>query len=204
MVAQYFGAGDREGVSKSVHTAMILGSRQGCFYNNWDASTSRSLQIMNTPADVMEDAKVYMQVYYLGMIPLLLYNMGTSALRAVGDSKRPVYFLIISAITNIVLDLLLVAVIPMGVAGAALATVISEVLAMVLVLLCLKRAEGSPWQLQWRELRISRMHLYQICRLGLPAGLQSVLYTVSNMVIQAGINSFGTATVADLDRLWKT
>ncbi len=197
VVAQYFGAGDREGVSKSVHTAMILAAAGGLLFTIIGiASTSRSLQIMNTPADVMEDAKVYMQVYYLGMIPLLLYNMGTSALRAIGDSKRPVYFLIISAITNIVLDLLLVAVIPMGVAGAALATVISEVLAMVLVLLCLKRAEGSPWQLQWRELRISRMHLYQICRLGLPAGLQSVLYTVSNMVIQASINSFGTATVA--------
>lgn len=197
VIAQYYGAGDRDGVCKSVHTAMILAALGGfAIMVIGILLTPFSLRIMNTPADVLQDAETYMRVYYSGMIPLMIYNMGTSALRAIGDSRRPVYFLIISAIVNILLDLLLVAVIPMGVAGAALATVISEALAMLLVLLCLKHAEGCPWQLRRSELRVSRKHLREICRLGLPAGLQSVLYTVSNMVIQASINSFGTQTVA--------
>lgn len=197
VISQYFGAGDREGVSKSVHTAMILAALGGLGITVVGILlTPFSLRIMNTPEDIMNDAATYMRVYYLGMIPLMLYNMGTSALRAIGDSRRPVYFLIVSAISNILLDLLLVAVIPMGVAGAALATVLSEVIAMALVLLCLIRADGQPWQLERSRLRLSPRYLHEICRLGLPAGLQSVLYTVSNMVIQASINSFGTATVA--------
>ena len=101
-----------------------------------------------------------------------------------------------TAIANILLDLLFVAVIPMGVAGAALATVLSEVLACVLTLMCLVKADGEPWQLRLKNLRVSPMQLREMLRLGLPAGLQSILYTVSNMVIQASINSFGTATVA--------
>ena len=158
------------------------------------ALTPFSLELMNTPQDVMADATLYMRVYYLGMIPLMLYNMGTSVLRSIGDSRRPVYFLIISAIANILLDLALVG--PMGVAGAALATVLSEVLACILVLLCLIHAHGDPWQLRRDQLRFSRLQLRSILRLGLPAGLQSVLYTVSNLFIQASINGFGTDTVA--------
>lgn len=197
VISQYFGAGDRDGVCKSVHTSMILATVGGLAITVIGiALTPLSLKLMNTPADVLEDAETYMRVYYLGMIPLMVYNMGTSALRAIGDSRRPVYFLIIGMVANVLLDLLLVAVIPMGVAGAALATVISEILAMVLVLLCLVKAEGEPWQLRREEMHLSRRHLREICRVGLPAGLQSVLYTVSNMVIQASINSFGTATVA--------
>ncbi len=195
VISQYFGAGDGEDVSKSVHTSMILAAIGGLAImalGIW--LTPFSLKLMNTPEDVLEDSALYMRVYYLGMIPLMLYNMGTSALRAIGDSRRPVYFLIVSAISNILLDLLLV--IPLGVAGAALATVLSEIIAAVLVLLCLIRANGSPWQLQFHALRISPRHLREICLVGLPAGLQSVLYTVSNMVIQASINSFGTDTVA--------
>ena len=197
VISQYFGAGDRDGVSKSVHTAMILAAVGGLGITVIGILlTTFSLRLLNTPADMMEDAATYMRVYYLGMIPLMLYDMGTSALRAIGDSRRPVYFLMISAVANILLDLVFVVWIPLGVAGVALATVLSEVLAMTLVLLCLRNAHGEPWQLCRKELRVSRRHLREICRLGLPAGLQSVLYTVSNIVIQASINSFGTQTVA--------
>lgn len=197
VISQHFGAGDRKAVGRSVHTAMLLAAFGGLAITVIGiALSSVSLRLMNTPADVLADSTVYMRVYYLGMIPLMIYNMGTSALRAIGDSRRPVYFLIISAISNILLDLLFVAVIPMGVAGAALATVLSEVIAAALVLLCLITAHGKAWQLRRDELHMDRRQLREILRLGLPAGLQSVLYTVSNMVIQASINSFGTETVA--------
>lgn len=195
VISQYFGGGDRESVSKGVHTSMLLAAVGGvAIMVIGIALTPFSLELMNTPQDVMADATLYMRVYYLGMIPLMLYNMGTSVLRSIGDSRRPVYFLIISAIANILLDLALVG--PMGVAGAALATVLSEVLACILVLLCLIHAHGDPWQLRRDQLRFSRLQLRSILRLGLPAGLQSVLYTVSNLFIQASINGFGTDTVA--------
>ena len=197
VISQHFGAGDRAVVSRGVHTAMLLAAFGGLAITVIGiVSSTASLRLMNTPADVLADSALYMRIYYLGMIPLMIYNMGTSVLRAIGDSRRPVYFLIASAVSNILLDLLFVAVIPMGVAGAALATVLSEVLAAVLVLLCLVHAHGQPWQLHRDELHLDRQQLREICRLGLPAGLQSVLYTVSNMVIQASVNSFGTATVA--------
>ena len=197
VIAQYYGARDRTRVSASVHTAVILALVSGLFFMLLGIGTARLiLGVMQTPQDIMDDAMAYIRVYYLGMIPLMLYDMGTSILRAIGDSRRPLYFLIASAITNILLDLLFVAVIPMGVTGAALATVLSEAFACGLTLLCLMKAEGEPWQLHWKNLRISPMQLREMLRLGLPAGLQSILYTVSNMVIQASINSFGTATVA--------
>ena len=197
VIAQYYGARDRERLSASVHTAVILALVSGLFFMILGIGTARTiLRIMQTPQDIMDDAMAYIRVYYMGMIPLMLYDMGTSILRALGDSRRPLYFLIASAIANILLDLLFVAVIPMGVTGAALATVLSEVLACVLTLMCLVKADGEPWQLRLKELRVSPMQLREMLRLGLPAGLQSILYTVSNMVIQASINSFGTATVA--------
>lgn len=197
VISQYFGGGDRESVTRGVHTAMLLALVGGAAITVLGiATTTLSLELMNTPDDVLEDAALYMKVYYLGMIPLMLYNMGTSVLRSIGDSRRPVYFLIISVVANILLDLLLVAVIPLGVAGAALATVLSEVLACILVLICLAGAHGEPWQLRRDQLRLDRLQLRAILRIGLPAGLQSVLYTVSNLFIQASINSFGTDTIA--------
>lgn len=197
VISQHFGAGEGKVVSRSVHTAMLLAAFGGLAITVLGIIlSSASLRLMNTPADILSESVLYMRVYYLGMIPLMLYNMGTSVLRAIGDSRRPVYFLIASAVSNILLDLLFVAVIPLGVAGAALATVLSEVIAAALVLLCLVHAHGKPWQLHRDDLHMDRQQLREICRLGLPAGLQSVLYTVSNMVIQASINAFGTATVA--------
>ena len=136
VIAQYFGARDREKVSAGVHTAILLAVFSGLVFTVLGILTAKvTLRMMNTPQDIMEDAMTYIRVYYMGMIPLMLYDMGTSILRAIGDSRRPLYFLIASAIANILLDLVLVAVIPMGVAGAALATVISEILSCCLTLL---------------------------------------------------------------------
>jgi putative MATE family efflux protein len=197
VISQYFGAGARDPMKKGLHTAMLLALFGGLLISVVGIALSAfALELMNTPQDVLQDATRYMQVYYLGMVPLMVYNMGTSVLRAIGDSRRPVYILIVSAICNILLDLLLVAVLPLGVAGAALATVLSEVIAAVLVLICLLSAHGEPWQLERDALHWDMGQLRAICRVGLPAGLQSVLYTVSNMVVQASINSFGTDTVA--------
>ena len=145
VIAQYFGARDREKVSAGVHTAILLAVFSGLVFTVLGILTAKvTLRMMNTPQDIMEDAMTYIRVYYMGMIPLMLYDMGTSILRAIGDSRRPLYFLIASAIANILLDLVLVAVIPMGVAGAALATVISEILSCCLTLLCLTKAAGEP------------------------------------------------------------
>lgn len=197
VIAQYFGAEDQQRVSSSVHTAILLALASGLGFTVLGiVSAEWVLEIMQTPEDIMEDSMTYIRIYYLGLVPLMLYDMGTSILRAVGDSRRPLYFLIASAAANILLDLLLVAVIPMGVGGAALATVISEVLACVLTLLCLMKGEGEAWQLRLGSLSWNGVRLREMLRIGLPAGLQSVLYTVSNMVIQASMNGFGTETVA--------
>ena len=130
------------------------------------------------------------------MIPQMIYNMGTNILRAVGDSKRPLYFLIVASIVNIVLDIVLVAVIPLGVAGAAIATVASQVVSAVLTVRCIHGSQGMPWHLQLKNIRIERSVLLAICRIGLPGAAQSALYSISNMTIQSAINGFGTVAVA--------
>ena len=122
--------------------------------------------------------------------------MGAAILRAVGDSKRPLYFLIVASIVNIVLDIVLVAVIPLGVAGAAIATVASQVVSAVLTVRCIHGSQGMPWHLQLKNIRIERSVLLAICRIGLPGAAQSALYSISNMTIQSAINGFGTVAVA--------
>ena len=138
---------------------------------------------------------VYMRIYFLGVIPSLIYNMGSGILRAIGDSKRPLYYLIASCMTNIVLDLFFVVVLDLEVFGAALATVLSQVVSAVLVALSLLRP-GSVYSVSPREVRFHREKLLAILRIGLPAGIQSNMYTVSNMVLQSRLNLFGTVTVA--------
>ena len=151
---------------------------------------------MGTTAEALPGAVLYLRVYFLGMIPNVVYNMGTGVLRAVGDSRRPLYFLIAASLCNIVLDLVLVVGFRMGVLGVALATVASQVLSAVLVVLSLMRAAGQPFQLFLRELRIRRAPLAGMMNVGAPTALQSVMYNASNIVIQAAINSFGTDAVA--------
>ena len=196
-IAQRYGARMGEDVHKSVHTAMFLSVLAGAFFTvTGFLLTPWSLRAMNTTPDALPGAILYLQVYFLGMIPNLVYNMGTAVLRAVGDSRRPLYFLIAASLCNIVLDLLLVVGFQLGVLGVAIATVASQLLSAVLVVLSLVRAQGMPFQLFPRSMTIHPQPLRAILQVGIPTALQSVMYNISNIVIQTSINSFGTDAVA--------
>ena len=197
IIAQSWGAADREMVDRQVHTGLVLSVAGGLAMTLLGIAVTRPvLVLMHTPADIVADAALYLRVFFLGMAPQMLYNMGTNILRAVGDSKRPVYFLVLASLVNIALDLLFVAVLGWGVAGAAAATVLSQVVSAVLTLRCLAGSDGMPWHLQADKMQMERPVLQDICRIGLPAAVQSSLYSVSNLTIQAAINGFGTAAVA--------
>ena len=197
VIAQRYGARMGEDVHKSVHTAMLLSILMGAFFMIVGfLLTPWALRAMNTTEDALPGAILYLRVYFLGMIPNLVYNMGTGVLRAVGDSRRPLYFLMAASLCNIVLDLLLVVVFHLGVLGVAIATVASQLLSAVLVVLSLTRAEGASFQLFPRSLTIHPQPLQAILRVGVPTALQSVMYSSSNLFIQAAINSFGTDAVA--------
>ena len=154
-----------------------------------------ALRAMGTPADVIPDAALYLRVYALGMVPSFLYNVGSGILRAVGDTKRPLYFLIIACLTNIVLDVLFVVGFGMGVLGVATATVISQVVSCVLVMLMLMRST-SVFSVHRSEIGFTDYSTRRVLRVGLPAALQSNMFTIANIIIQSCINSFGTDTVA--------
>ena len=150
---------------------------------------------MDTPADVIPDATLYLRIYALGMIPSFLYNVGSGVLRAVGDTKRPLYFLIIACMTNIVLDVLFVVGFGMGVLGVALATVLSQVVSCVLVMVLLMRST-SVYSINRSEIGFTDYSLHRVLRVGLPAALQGNMYTIANIIIQSYINAYGTDTVA--------
>ena len=196
IIAQSFGAGDHDEVNRQVHTALALAIAGGAALTVIGLLISRPvLRLMQTPDEIVGMASEYLQIYFLGMIPQMIYNMGTNILRAVGDSKRPLYFLIVASIVNIVLDIVLVAVIPLGVAGAAIATVASQVVSAVLVMMTLCRSP-QVYRVQLKKIRFYGDMLVRIVRIGLPAGLQSVMYSLSNIIIQASVNGFGTDVMA--------
>ena len=195
VISQYYGGRKEDKVRWAVHTSVAFSLIAGVVMTIVGVIGARpALRAMGTPDDVMEHAMVYLQIYFVGMVPNLLYNMGAGILRAVGDSKRPLLFLIVSCMVNIVLDLFLVVVVKMGVAGAAIATIISQLISAILVLICLLRTKDI-YRMRWSELRIDRRMLGRIVRIGLPAGFQSVMYNISNIIIQTGVNSLGTDNV---------
>ncbi len=197
VVAQSYGAKDLEAVDRQIHTALVFSVVIGAMLTVVGLlSAEPVLQLMGTPAEILGDAALYLRLYFLGMIPQILYNMGTNILRAAGDSKRPLYFLIVASLVNIVLDIVFIAIFHWGVAGAALATVLSQIASAVLTLRCLAGSQGMPWHLSAAKLRMERPILMAICRIGIPAAAQSALYNVSNMVIQSCMNGFGTSTIA--------
>ena len=197
IIAQQFGARRWEDVYKSVHTTMLLGVLVGAFFMVTGFLLAPwSLRAMGTTEEAMPGAVLYLRVYFLGMVPNVVYNMGTGVLRAIGDFRRPLYFLIAASVCNIVLDLLLVLGFHLDVAGVAIATVASQVLSAVLVVVALLRSEMTPYQLFPRQLRIHPEPMSGILRIGVPTALQSVMYSASNIVIQSAINSFGTDAVA--------
>lgn len=197
VIAQSYGAGNVEAVDRQVHTALSMAVLGGAVLTVLGLVTSRGvLLLMQTPAEIIDAATLYLQIYFLGMIPQIIYNMGTNILRAVGDSKRPLYFLIIASLVNIVLDIVFVAGFSWGVAGAALATIISQLASAVLTIRCLAGSNGMPWHLTASRMRPDPTVLSDICRIGLPSAAQSALYSISNIVIQAAVNGFGTTAVA--------
>ncbi len=196
VISQYFGSNSHDKLRFAVHTAMALSVIGGAGMMVLGIATaSAALSLLNTPADIMGDSVLYMRIYFLGMIPSMIYNMGAGILRAIGDSKRPLYFLIASCIINIFLDLFFVVVLGLGVLGVGVATVLSQVVSAAMTLFVLLRTKES-YQVRIPEIRIHQKYLSTILRIGLPAGLQSAMYSISNLVIQAAINGFGTDTVA--------
>ena len=196
-IAQRYGARMDMEVYRSVHTAMLLSVVVGAFFTVVGyLLTPWALRAMDTTEEALPGAILYLRIYFLGMIPNVIYNMGTGVLRAVGDSKRPLFFLIAASLCNIVLDLVLVMVFHMGVLGVAIATVFSQVLSAVLVVLSLTAAAGETYHLSLRQLAFHAQPLKSIMVIGVPTALQSVMYSFSNIVIQASINSFGTDAVA--------
>lgn len=195
VLSQAYGAGDRKGVSDSIHTGVALSLLLGVMLTAIGICLGgRVMGWMGTPENCMADATTYLRIYFADSIGTVVYNMGAGILRAMGDSKRPMLFLMVTCILNVVLDLLFVAVLHMGVAGAALATVLSQMISAVLPIVVLLRQKED--RLELRKLRIERSLLGRILRIGIPAGLQFVTFDFSNILIQSGINSFGDITMA--------
>ena len=195
VISQFYGARKADKVHWAVHTSIAFSVIGGIIFMIVGLVGSPwALETMKTPEDVMGHAVVYIRIYFLGIIVNLVYNMGAGILRAVGDSRRPLYFLIASCFTNIILDVLLVAVLRMGVAGAALATITSQLLSAILVVRALMKTDDM-YKLEWKKVRIDQRMLQRIVRIGIPAGMQSVMYNISNVIIQAGVNTLGTDNV---------
>ena len=196
LAARYYAAGKQKEMSETVHTAMLFALISGCVMVLAGLFFSRgALELMDTPDDVISQAALYMKIYFMGMPFFMLYNYGAAILRAVGDTKRPLLFLVISGAANAALNLLLVIVFSMGVAGVAVATAISQCISCVMVLSCLIRTESS-YQLSLKKLRIRPAYLLQIFQVGIPAGIQSTVITFSNVLLQSSVNSFGSTAMA--------
>ncbi|HIS46917.1 MAG TPA: MATE family efflux transporter [Candidatus Scybalocola faecigallinarum] len=196
VLAQYYGAKDENNVSRAMHTAAAFAIMGGLIITVLGIIlTPQMLALLNTPENLMEGSALYLRIYFAGAIFVFIYNIGSGLLRAVGDSKRPLYFLIICCCLNIILDLVLVVGAHMGVAGVAVGTFISQGVSAILIIITLMRTKDMY------QLKPGKIHIYgsifkSLLHIGLPAGLESVLYTISNMIIQASLNSFGTDTVA--------
>lgn len=195
VISQYYGAGKADKVHWAVHTSVAFSVVGGLVMMVVGIACAHpALVAMKTPDDVMGHSMIYLRIYFIGTVANLLYNMGAGILRAVGDSKRPLYFLIISCFVNIALDLFFVAYLKIGVAGAALATILSQCISAAMVMVCLMRTKDI-YQLVWKAVRIDRRMLRRIVRIGFPAGMQSIMYNVSNVIIQTGVNTLGTDNV---------
>ncbi len=196
IVAQDYGAGQSAAVSHSVHTSIAVSIMGGLIVMIIGiALCDPLLKMMGTPEDIFELSAQYMKIYFIGMPASMVYNFAAAILRAVGDSRRPMYYLVIAGIVNVLFNLFFVIVLHMSVTGVAWATVISQYLSMVLIMLCLFRSEGAI-RFILGQMRIDWQKLKDIVRIGLPAGLQGTLFSISNVMIQSAVNSFGSTMVA--------
>lgn len=196
LVANYYGAKRYEQVSETVHTSVLTSLVCGCALILVGVFLAGPLlTLMGTPDDVLEQATLYMRVYFAGMPVIMLYNFGAAILRAIGDTQRPLYFLLFAGIINVLLNLLFVTQLHMGVAGVALATVLSQVVSAGLIVYTLLKSDGC-FQLDFKKLKIHPERLRQMIRIGLPAGMQGAIFSISNVLIQSSINSFGSVAMA--------
>ena len=196
LVAHYYGAREKEDLKKAIHTIMTVSLLSGVLLTVVGVFGARHfLAWMDTPDKVLDLATTYLRIYFAGMTATMIYNFGAAILRAVGDTKRPLYYLTFSGIVNVGLNLLFVIKFDMDVAGVALATVISQFLSAFLILRCLIKEQGEI-HLDLKSLSIDKGNLMKILRVGLPAGFQGVLFALSNVVIQSSINGFGEIAVA--------
>lgn len=183
-------------MSETVHTAVTFALISGIVMVFVGLFFSKAaLLLMDTPSDVIGQSALYMRIYFAGMPFFMLYNYGAAILRAVGDTKRPLFFLIIAGIVNAALNLFLVIVLHLGVAGVAIATVIAQMISCLLVLRCLYRSDGS-YQLRFSAMTIKWIYLKQIFQVGIPAGIQSTVINFSNVLLQSSVNSFGSIAMA--------
>ena len=196
IISQFYGAKNERDVNRAVHTTIALSivgglviTVLGIFYAPW------MLKLLGTPDEILTLAVSYTRIFFLGILPTIVYNMGAGILRAVGDSRRPLYFLIAGTIINIILDFVFIAILNLGVEGAAFATIASQFVTMILVCACLMKSREC-YRLIIKDIRFDPPVLKRIIQIGFPAGLQSIMYTVSNLIIQANVNAFGTNTIA--------
>lgn len=196
LVAQFYGAQKQKDLEETVHTAMLLALIGGLVLIVAGVLLADPLlEMMGTPEDVLPLAALYMKIFFVGMPAALVYNFGSAVLRAVGDTRRPLYFLLTAGIINVVLNLIFVIVFAMGVAGVALATVISQCVSALLIVQCLARSD-APYRLRRDRLKITSQKLVLIAKIGLPAGLQGAIFSISNVLIQSSVNSFGSVAMA--------
>lgn len=196
LVAQYFGAKDERNVQETVHTSVLLGMAGGVILIGAGLLLGKTMLVwMGTPEEVLDQAVLYINIYFVGMPAMLVYNFSAAILRAIGDTRRPLYYLLTAGVVNVILNLIFVIVLKMGVAGVALATVISQTLSAVLIVRCLMYSDGM-YRLNLRELKIYKQKMIRIVQIGLPAGLQGAVFSISNILIQSSINSFGAIAMA--------
>ena len=196
IISLYYGSNDREALKKSVGCSYFLGFMSGLAITIFGYfSTPFFLKIMDTPPEILHDATIYMRVFFMGTVPILIYNMGASILRATGDSKRPFNFLCVSALVNIVFDLILVGWLKMSVLGAGLATLASQVVSAILVTYSLLKTDGS-YRLRKEEIKLHKYEAKRIFEIGIPTGVQTALLSFTNVIFQAKINSFGPDAIA--------
>lgn len=196
LVAQFFGAKKEKELSSTVHTAIAISIISGIFLTIVGiVGAPIILRLMKTPEAVLDLAVVYLRTYFLGMTAMMVYNFGAAILRAVGDTKRPLYFLVTAGVINVVFNLFFVIVLKWGVFGVGLATTISQIISATLIIRCLMR-EQSGIQIQPRNIRIHKDKLFKILQIGLPAGFQGTLFSLSNVFIQSSVNLFGETVVA--------
>ena len=192
IIANYIGKGKTQRIHEAIHTAMSLALISGIILLIWGLTTARiTLELMDTPKDVLEMAVLYFRLYFLGMPFIMLYNFGAAILRSQGDSKRPLLCLLIGGIVNVILNLILVIIFKLSVAGVAIATVVSNIISAFMIINYLRKSEGE-FKFRFRDLKLKGVYVVAMLKIGLPAGLQGMLFSISNVCIQTAINSLGS------------